>query len=243
MQGGRQPTLGSTLGVGGDSLFKCRPRTHTTHTSPVYASKLLSATFFSSEEWSKKCCGFIGKSAKFCIEEKVATFGHCGTTSHGRRKFSPDYNRYYAPVGMHYGTPAADSEMNIHVNRLSGKWRDKVRKGLFIRTQWADIFIKVMTEDLHRSLDEANEEDEREQRKVGRKQEGDQALETALQTGGRALQTGERSNTVGVTTMASPFNANTPLDANTAPYHHMFQKMCNLEAKVEVLLERTSSNV
>jgi hypothetical protein len=101
-----------------------------------------------------------------------------------------------------------------------------------------------MTEDLHRSLDEANEEDEREQRKVWRKQEGDQALETALQTGGRALQTGERSNTVGVTTMASPFNSNTPLDANTpAPYHHMFQKMCNLEAKVEVLLERTSSNV
>jgi hypothetical protein len=209
----------------------------------VYVSKLLSATFFSSEECSKKCCGFIGKSAKFSIKEKVATFGHCDTTSHGRRKFSPDYNRYYAPVGMHYGTTAADFEMNIHVNRLSGKWRDKVREGLFTQAQWADIFIKVMTKDLHRSLDEANEEDEREQRKVGRKQEGDQALETALQTGGRALQTGERSNTVGVTTMASPFKANTPLDANTAPYHHMFQKMCDLEAKVQVLLERTSSNV
>ena len=101
-----------------------------------------------------------------------------------------------------------------------------MRKGLFIRTQWADILIKAMTEDLHRSLDEANEEDEREQRKVGRKQEGDQALETALQTGGRALQTGERSNTVGVTTMTSPFNANTSFDANTDPisFSHMFQK-------------------
>ncbi len=96
-------------------------------------------------------------------------------------------------------------------------------------------------------MDEANEEDESEQRKVGRKQEGDQALETALQTGGRALQICERLNTVGVTTTASPFNANTPFDANTAPipksFNHMFQKMCNLEAKVEVLLEWTSSNV
>ena len=102
-----------------------------------------------------------------------------------------------------------------------------------------------MTEDLHRSLDEANEEDEREQRKVGRKQEGDQALETTLQTGGRALQTGDISNTVGVTTTDSPFNTNTPFDANTAPIslNKMFHKMCNLEAKVEVLLERTSSNV
>ena len=175
----------------------------------------------------------------------MGTLGHCGTTSHGKRKFSPDYNRYYAPVGMQYGRQAADSKMNIHVNRLSGKWRDKVRKGLFIRTQWTDIFIKAMTEDLHRSLDEANEEDEREQRKVGRKQEGDQALEMSLQTGGSALQTGDRSNTVGVTTTASPFNTNTPFDANTAPIslNQMFQKMCNLEAKVEVLLERTSSNV
>ncbi len=175
----------------------------------------------------------------------MGSFGHCGTTSHGRRKSSPDYNRYYAPAGMQYGRPAVDSDMNNNVNRLSGKWRDKFRKGLFIQTQWSDIFIKAMTKDLHRLLDEANEEDESEQRKVGRKQEGDQALETALQTGGRALQTGERSNTVGVTTKASPFNANTPFDANTAPIslNHMFQKMCNLEAKVEVLLERTSSNV
>ncbi len=103
-----------------------------THTSPASVSKKLSASFFSSEEWSQKCCGFIGKSAKFCIEEKVGSFGHCGTTSHGRRKFSPDYNRYYAPAGMQYGRQAEDSKMNIHVKRLSGKWRDKVRKGLFI---------------------------------------------------------------------------------------------------------------
>ncbi len=95
-----------------------------------------------------------------------------------------------------------------------------------------------MTKYLHRLLDEVNEEDESEQRKVGRKQEGSQALETTLQTGGRL-------NTVGVTTTASPFNMNTPFDANTAriAFNHMFQKMCNLEAKVEVLLERTSSNV
>jgi hypothetical protein len=114
---------------GGDSLSKQKRQSQRTHTSPI--SKLLSATFFSSDEWSQKCCGFIGASGNFCIEEKVGPFGHCGTTSHGRRKFSPEYNRYYAPLGMHYGRQAADSEMNLHVNRLSGKWRDKVREGLF----------------------------------------------------------------------------------------------------------------
>ena len=172
-------------------------------------------------------------------------FGHCGTTSHGRRKFSPEYNRYYAPLGMHYGRQAADSEMNLHVNRLSGKWRDKVREGLFTRAQWADIFIKAMTEDRCRLLDEANEEDEREQKKeqkkVGRKQQRQQALIMALRTGGRL-------NAVGVTTTTvTPNTAVTMVDIGGNPvtisFNHMFQKMRDLEAKVEVLLEQTSSNI
>ncbi len=99
--------------------MKCRSTR--THTIPASVSKLLSATFSSCEEWSQKCCRFIEKSAKFYIEEKVGPFGHCGTTSHGRRKFSPDYNRYYALAGMQYEKLAAESEMNIHVNILSGK--------------------------------------------------------------------------------------------------------------------------
>ena len=99
-----------------------------------------------------------------------------------------------------------------------------------------------MTKDLHlhRLLNEANEEDEREQKKVGRRQQGNQALETALWTGGRL-------NTVGVTTTATPNTAVTMVDIGGNPvtisFNHMFQKMCDLEAKVEVLLERTSSNV
>ena len=97
-----------------------------------------------------------------------------------------------------------------------------------------------MTEDLHRLLDEADEEDECEQRKVGRRQEGNQALETALQTGGRL-------NAVGVTTTATPNTVVTMVDIGGNPvtisFNHMLQKMCYLEAKVEVLLERTSSNV
>ena len=97
-----------------------------------------------------------------------------------------------------------------------------------------------MTKDLHRSLDVANEEDECEQRKVGRKQEGKQALKTALQTGGRL-------NAVGVTTTATPNTSVTMVDIggnpDTIPFNHVFQKMCDLEAKVDVLLERTSSNV
>ena len=145
---------------------------------------------------------------------------------------------------MHYGRLAADSEMNLHVNRLSGKWRDKVREGLFTRAQWADIFINAMTKDRCRLLDEANEEDEheqkKEQKKVGRKQQGHQALEMALRTG-------ERLNAVGVTTTATHNTAVTMVDIGGNPvtisFNHMFQKMCDLEAKVEVLLERTSSNV
>ena len=79
-----------------------------------------------------------------------------------------------------------------------------------------------------------------EKRKVGRKQEGDQALETALRTGGRL-------NPVEVTTTATPNTAVTMVNIGGNPvtisFNHMFRKMCDLEAKVEVLLERTSSNV
>ena len=102
-----------------------------------------------------------------------------------------------------------------------------------------------MTKNLHRLLDEANEEDEREQRKVGEKRNRalDQALETALWTDGRL-------NTVGVTPTATPFDANTAVtmvdiggNPVTISFNHMFQKMRDLEAKVEILLERTSSNI
>ena len=55
---------------------------------------------------------------------------------------------------------------------------------------------------------------------------------------------------MGVTPTATPFEANTVVtmvgiggNPVTISFNHMFQKMQDLKAKVEVLLERTSSHI
>ncbi len=113
-------------------------------------SKLLKVTFFTAEEWSRKCCGLIGSTGKFCIEDKVPKSSHhCGRTSHATKKIFPDNNVYYAPAGIQYGNQAADSDPSLHTRAIPTKWREHIKMGLFTQTQWVDILLKAGTENRH----------------------------------------------------------------------------------------------
>jgi hypothetical protein len=118
------------------------------------------ATFFTAEEWSQKCCGLIGSTGKFCIEDKVPKSSHCGMASHATRKFFPDNNAYYAPAGIQYGNQAAESEVFLYTKAIPTKWREKIKMGLFTQTRWEDIFLKARTEDI--GAEKAGERDTRE---------------------------------------------------------------------------------
>jgi len=145
--GYNRPALGSAYTQGGRSDGSVSSQGSGSQGEKLRSSLLLQATFFTSEQWTSRCCGFIGSTGKFCIEKKVAPLGHCGTMSHGNgRKFSPVNNTYYAPAGVHYGRQAAESELHIDVDCIPSKWRERIDSGWFTRAKWVDIFHEVMSD-------------------------------------------------------------------------------------------------
>jgi hypothetical protein len=87
-----------------------------THTSPIMgmsgrsslspstggSSKLLGPVFVDDEFVARKCCGYIGLSAYFCLRDKVSEtgFASCTTRAHAERKFEPLVDSFYAPIGL-----------------------------------------------------------------------------------------------------------------------------------------------
>jgi len=114
------------------------------------SSKLLGPVFVDDDFITRKCCGFIGSSAYFCLRDKIADTGFtsCKTRSHAERKFEPAVDSFYAPIGTYYNGPAANLGGAININVLTRAQQVKLMDARYTREQWDREFNRVLGEEL-----------------------------------------------------------------------------------------------
>lgn len=134
------PTLTSSSGTG---------RAGVSPSSMDGSSKLLGPVFVDDDFITRKCCGFIGSLAYFCLRDKVADTGFlaCKTRSHAERKFVPSVDSFYAPIGTYYNGPAANSGGAININVLTRAQQVKLMDARYTREQWDREFNRILGEE------------------------------------------------------------------------------------------------
>ena len=134
------------------SLFKTSPtstkdrsRMSSSPSAPGVNSKLLGHVFVDAEFVKNKCCGYIGKSDFFCLRDRVPENGYksCQTLSHADRRFTPAEDSFYAPIGLHYNTPAANSLKVVNINDLSNVQQARIMDASYTRAVWDRLFDEV----------------------------------------------------------------------------------------------------
>ena len=108
-------------------------------------SKLLDHVFVDADFKADKCCGYIGKSAFFCLRDKAPGYLSCQTLSHAERRFIPAVDCFYAPIGLYYNTPAANSEKGVNINELSGAQQERFMGARYSRAGWERVFDDVLS--------------------------------------------------------------------------------------------------
>ena len=80
-------------------------------------------------------CSCVGKSDFFCLRDRVPENGYksCQTLSHADRRFTPAEDSFYAPIGLHYNTPAANSLKVVNINDLSNVQQARIMDASYTR--------------------------------------------------------------------------------------------------------------
>jgi len=141
---------GQGMGVRGSpraSPFGTTGRSSSSGSSIGGPSKLLGPVFVDDDFLTRKCCGFIGASAFFCLRDKDTGFNSCKTRSHAERKFEPMVDSFYAPIGSYYNGPAANSGGAININVLTRAQQAKLMDARYTREQWEREFNSILGEE------------------------------------------------------------------------------------------------
>jgi hypothetical protein len=101
---------------------------------------------FTKVQWSQKCCGYIGNSNIFCIDNNHNKLNHCGTVAHAERKFTPESTTYYAPTGLRYGRHTPDSTISIKFNQVPNCLKQTFASGELTRNKWPAIFQQKLSD-------------------------------------------------------------------------------------------------
>ena len=149
---------GQGIGQGQGTVFRGSPRASpfgmsgrpsSSGSSTGGPSKLLGPVFIDDDFVHRKCCGFIGSSAFFCLRDKVADtgFASCKTRAHADRKFEPVVDSFYPPIGTYYNGPAANSGGAISINTLTRAQQAKLMDARYTREQWVKEFNSILGEE------------------------------------------------------------------------------------------------
>lgn len=144
-QGQGQGTTSRFSHAGASPTYQGEQASVSTALSLDGKSKLLKAIFVDDEFLVGKCCGFVGSSGQFCLRDRIAStgFSSCQTKNHAERRFTPLVESFYAPMGLHYNVPTANSIRTVNINDMSRITQARFAESLFTREGWDREFLEA----------------------------------------------------------------------------------------------------